>query len=289
MQVEFEAYQVYLNRLPISTHTRRNYSLRVRQYLRWLAGSVDGENALSDPVERDFAVRDYKTYLLQAGRTAHTVNATLAAIDNFYMSRGMAPSKIRRQDLPAQAPKALEADEQRRLLKAIAQCRTLRNRVLALVMLHCGLRISEVAQLNIGDVLLSIRKRELVVRCGKNAKRRIVPINSDLAEAMRQYLSSVGNVPAESPLFKSQKGNRLSVQAIDYVIRCFATQAGVDLSSHSLRHTCLTRLVRGGTDIVTVAEIAGHSRLETSRRYSLPTEQVKLEAMERLNYGAAST
>jgi integrase/recombinase XerC len=53
-----------------------------------------------------------------------------------------------------------------------------------------------------------------------------------------------------------------------------------------LRHTCITKLVRAGVDIVTVAEIAGHSRLETSRRYSMPTEAVKAAAMERLNYGS---
>ncbi|MHC4610674.1 MAG: tyrosine-type recombinase/integrase [Planctomycetota bacterium] len=47
-----------------------------------------------------------------------------------------------------------------------------------------------------------------------------------------------------------------------------------------MRHTCLTNLVRAGHDLVLVAEIAGHKRLETTRRYSLPTEQDRASAME---------
>lgn len=287
MHDELKGYLVYLNKMPISAHTRRNYFQRLRQYLEWLAGTPDGEQAITSPVERDFAVRDYKTRLLQAGRSANTVNGTLAAIDNFYIYKGIGPAKVKRLDLPAQAPRALEPDEQRRLLKAVAHCQSIRNRTIALTMLHTGLRLSEVQALNVSDVLMSARKHELVVRCGKNAKRRTVPINSDLAAAMGQYLSSLGNVSPESPLFVSQKGNRLSVQTIDYVIRQFGKEAGVEFSSHCLRHTCLTRLVREGVDIVAVAEIAGHSRLETARRYTLPSEAVKIAAMEKLNAGQA--
>jgi site-specific recombinase XerD len=283
MQAELEAYRNYLGRLPISVHTRRNYFLRVSQYLTWLAGSSDSDQDLANAFVRDLSVQQYKTGLLQAGRSAHTVNAVLAAIDNFYMFKGLGASKVKRQDIPAQAPKALEPEDHRRLLRTIAQCNSLRNRAIALIMLNCGLRISEVWGLNIADVVLSARKHELIVRCGKNSKRRTVPVNSDLAAVMREYLASVGNMGAERPLFESQKNNRLSIQAIDHIIRGFARNAAIEFSSHSLRHTCLTRLVRAGVDIVTVAEIAGHSRLETSRRYSLPSESVKIAAMENLN------
>lgn len=283
---ELEDYKCYLDRMPVSIHTRRNYLLRVRSFLEWLEHS-GVEGATIDPVERDFAVHDYKNHLLQRGSAASTLNSVLAAIDNFYIYIGMGPAKVKRQDLPSQAPRALEPEEQRRLVKVIAQSKSLRNRSIALIMLHCGLRISELAQLDVGDVILSARKRELVVRCGKGTKRRVVPINSELAEVLRDYLASAPRGP-EAPFFLSQKGNRLSVQAIDYVIRSFGRDAGIDFSSHCLRHTCLTRLVRAGVDIVTVAEIAGHSRLETSRRYSLPTAAVKIAAMEKLANGPAT-
>jgi len=56
----------------------------------------------------------------------------------------------------------------------------------------------------------------------------------------------------------------------------------LELSAHVLRHTCLTNLVRGGNDLVLVAEIAGHKRLETTRRYSLPSIEDRERAMEEL-------
>lgn len=287
--MDIEAYREYLTRLPISDHTRRNYLLRVRKYLEWLEGSPEASSAFLTAADRDFAVQDYKLFLLRSGASANTLNATLAAIDNFYLFLGLGASKVKRQDLPAQAPRALEPEEQRRLLKIIAKCESLRNKAIAMIMLSCGLRISEVAQLNVGDVLLAARKRELVVRCGKNSKRRVIPINTDLAGVLREYLFSLSICESEAPLFRSQKGNRLSVQAIDAVIRSFGRDAGVEFSSHVLRHTCLTRLLRMGTDIVTVAEIAGHARLETSRRYCLPTEAVKIAAMEKLTNGEAAS
>jgi site-specific recombinase XerD len=283
MLKELNGYDEYLDKLPISSHTRRNYRTRVRQYLEWLEDSADGSKALTDQVERDYSVQQYKLRLLQAGRSASTVNAVLSAIDNFYLYKGLGSSKVRRQDLPAKAPRALEPEELRKLLRVIAQCGSVRNKSIALVMLHCGLRISEVCALNVGDVLLSARKRELLVRCGKNAKQRTVPINTELGDVLREYIASINGAGPEQPLFKSQKGGRLSVQAVDYIVRQFGTDSGIELSSHCLRHTCLTRLIRSGVDIVTVAEIAGHARLETSRRYTLPSEAVKVAAMEKLN------
>lgn len=282
-----EDYRNYLCRLPLSVHTRRNYLLRVKRYLEWLEGSPDAARALTDATERDFAVRDYRTWLLQKGSSCNTVNAMLAAIDNFYIWSGLGPVKIKRQELPRQAPRALEPEEQRRFLKAVAGSKSARNRAIAMLMLHCGLRISEVAGLNNSDVVLTARKRELTVRCGKNSKRRVIPINKDAAEALQQYLSAHRIGEGEVPLFTSQKGTRISPPAIDHLIRQLGREAGVLLSSHRLRHVCLTRLVRAGVDVVTVAEIAGHSRLETTRRYSLPTADIMMSAVEKITYAAS--
>jgi integrase/recombinase XerC len=97
---------------------------------------------------------------------------------------------------------------------------------------------------------------------------------------MQAYL--VGPQDPQEPLFKSQRGARLSVNAIDYVVRQIARDAGVKMSAHTLRHCALSQMVRQGVDIVTVAELAGHSRLETTRRYSLPTANDKINAVEKL-------
>lgn len=66
------------------------------------------------------------------------------------------------------------------------------------------------------------------------------------------------------------------------MIRGLARDASLVISAHTLRHTGLTRLVRGGADVVLVAELAGHRRLETTRRYSLPSQADRQDAMVRL-------
>ena len=154
-------------------------------------------------------------------------------------------------------------------------------------MLHCGLRISEVSGLNVSDVVLTARKRELTVRCGKNSKRRVIPINKDASEALQEYLDRQVWHRWRSTIVYGHHGARISVQSIDHMIRQFGKDSGVELSSHSLRHTFITKLIRLGTDVVTVAELAGHSRLETTRRYSLPSQDVMIAAVEKLNYAAA--
>lgn len=284
--MSFASYCEYLSRLPLSAHTKRSYKSRIGAYLNWLSSSPEAAAALRNQVERDYAIMDYRRHLLQSGAKPATVNASLAALDNFYLFLGVGKTRIRRQDLPVAAPRALEPEELRRVLKAVSYSSP-RNRTIALILIHTGLRISELAALSVGDVFVTARKGEITVRCGKGGKHRVIPMNADLREAMCLYLTAPRQ-PHEA-LFLSQKGNRISISTVDHVIRQIARDAGVDMSAHTLRHSCLTRLIRSGADVVTVAEIAGHSRLETTRRYSLPSASVKIAAMEKLNYGSTGT
>ena len=81
-------------------------------------------------------------------------------------------------------------------------------------------------------------------------------------------------------LWLSRQGTRMSSRAIDLVIRRLAKDAGLELSAHTLRHTAVTNLIRSGADVVLVAEIAGHRRLDTTRRYSLPSAADRDAALE---------
>jgi integrase/recombinase XerC len=72
-------------------------------------------------------------------------------------------------------------------------------------------------------------------------------------------------------------------RAVDLVVRKVARAAGLELSAHVLGHTCITKLVRKGSDIVLVAELAGHRRLDTTRRYSLLSDadrQLAIDGLE---------
>jgi site-specific recombinase XerD len=87
---------------------------------------------------------------------------------------------------------------------------------------------------------------------------------------------------SDPAFFLNTSGKRLSARSIDLIIRRIGADAHLELSAHVLRHTCLTNLVRSGNDLVLVAEIAGHKRLETTRRYSLPSLEDRASAMEGL-------
>jgi site-specific recombinase XerD len=280
-------YQDWLARQPLSEHTRRTYLGRVRQYCAYLAGTpAEYGDPLCQPHARDYAVRDYKALLKTAHHAKPTsVNLTLSALDHFYQFLGLERPHVTREDLPQQAPKALEPEEQKQFLRAVERRMSPRDRALAILLFYTGLRLQECADLMVDDVRLSARKGVVIVRSGKGETYREVPLNAQTREALSAWLRERRRVFPESTdpaFFLSRQGHRLSTRSIDLAIRQLGEAAHLTLSAHTLRHTCLTTLVRQGTDLVLVAEIAGHRRLETTRRYSLPTARDREAAMERL-------
>jgi site-specific recombinase XerD len=280
-------YRRWLARQPLSVNTRRTYLGRVKQYCAYLEASAnDYGNPLSDPHARDYAIRDFKTHLKKARKAKPaSVNLTLAALDHLYLFLGLGRPNVRREDLPQEAPRALEPEAQKRFLRAVERCTSVRDRALAVLLFYTALRISECASLDTDDVALSARKGKVIVRTGKGDTSREVALNAEAREALAAWLTERRQRfpnPDESALFLNPGGRRLSIRSIDLALRRLGEAADVAVSAHTLRHSCLTNLVRLGHDLVLVAEIAGHKRLETTRRYSLPTERDREAVMESL-------
>lgn len=105
-----------------------------------------------------------------------------------------------------------------------------------------------------------------------------------MRQVLDEWLEQRKDIVAEGEqaLFVSRTGRRLSARSADRDVRLVATGAGLELSAHALRHTCLTGLVRRGNDLVMVAELAGHQKLETTRRYTLPSAADRQRAVEDL-------
>ena len=277
------AYLAWLERQPLAPATRRAYRTKVNQFATWLgATDLSFGDPLADPHARDYAVRDFKGHLKQRRYSPRTVNLALAALDNFYRFVGLGSPSVRREDLPGEAPRALDADAQRRLLRAVERRPLARDRAIATVALFAGLRLAELAALDLDDVAVSARKGKVIVRRGKGDAYREVPLNADARTSLGAWLGARQGWPGAEgqPVFLSRKGARLTVRSIDLIIRSIGSEAGLSLSAHVLRHSCLTNLVRAGSDVVLVAEIAGHRRLETTRRYSLPSAADRQAAME---------
>jgi len=279
------AYLAWLEGRPLAARSRQAYGHQVRRYLAWLGdrSPVDGD-PLVDGDARDWAVRDYKRHLKAVERwKPASVNLALAALDSFYTQLGLGRPIVRREDLPASAPRALTEEQQRRLLRMCERA-SARDRAVVVVLLYTGLRLAELVALDVDDVRISARKGLVVVRSGKGDAYREVPLNALVRQVLEEWLGERARRAGEGEraLFVGRGGRRLSKRAVDDVVRGLGEDAGVKLSAHVLRHTFLTRMVRQGSDLVLVAELAGHRRLETTRRYSLPSDVDRLLAVERL-------
>jgi site-specific recombinase XerD len=282
-RIEFERW---LERQPLAERTKREYRRNVRVFLDWLAGGEDGWDAdpLGDRLARDHAARDFRRWLkVERRAAASTVNLALASLDALYRQRGLGNPNVRREKPVRAAPRALAQDDQRLLLRACERA-SARDRALVVLMLFTALRLSEAVALDLDDVQVTARKGRVVVRSGKGDLLREVPLNPLVRQVLDEWIADrlAIAMPGEQAVFLSRAGARLSLRAADSVVRKVAGMAGLELSAHVLRHTCLTGLERRGTDLVTVAELAGHSRVETTRRYSLPSEADRQQAVDDL-------
>lgn len=243
--------------------------------------------ALSATGVRDWAARDYKRFLKTKQRLSPaSVNQALAAIDSFYRSRSLGRPDVGREQLVQAAPRSLNEDDQRRLLRSVERWPSTRDRAIVLILFYAGLRLSELASLELDDVAVTARKGMVTIRSGKGDRYREVPLNSasrtvitEWLEERLQLLDSKGSTT--EAMWVSRLGKPLSGRSIGNVVDRLADDAGLEeLSAHVLRHTFVTNLVRSGHDVVLVAELAGHRRLDTTRRYSLPSEADRAAAVQ---------
>ena len=285
----FAKYQAWLEKQPLSDHSKRAYRSRLNHFLGFLGSSDEDYKApFKDETERDYILKDYKRFLKQKHKASpNTVNAALAAADHFYQFLGLSKTKVKREDLPAEAPRALSKNEQKKLIRAAECARRAKDRAVVTLLLYTGIRISECADLNLDDIYAQGRKNRIIVRNGKGGRYREIPLNSEACEAIQAWLQErakkFDGKETDPALFINQQGSRMSTSALDLIVRKVGQDAGVELSAHRLRHTLLTALVRNGNDLVMVAEIGGHKRLETTRRYALPTRGDKEKALAELS------
>jgi integrase/recombinase XerC len=259
----------------------------VRAYLAWLRQAEADGDPLNDTAAKDWAVRDYRSYLVTvAKRATPTVNKHLAALQDFYVWRGLGqPQGVKRHQVPRHAPKALDPRAKLRYLRAVEAWPSARDRAIALLPLYAGTRIAEIATLDVADVQLSARKGELHL-VGKGEKTRTVPVHAKLREAVTAWLADRPSKPGadSAALFTSARATRMTTDAIADVITAITAAAGLSdhVTSHVLRHTFGTELTRSGVDIVTVAELMGHASLETTRLYTRPSADDMQRAVDLL-------
>ena len=263
-----------------SVHTIRAYTRDLRLFAQWSA-TTNGKSLTPEAIT-PIDVRQYRSYLLTVkGSKPATVNRKLASLSAFCdwareariivanPVQGMAQVEEVRP-----APKWLDKKGQYALLRAVQERGRVRDVALITMMLHTGLRVSEVAKLRMSDLSISPRKGTLTVHGGKGGKFRQVPLNADARKALQAYLGERPEVGDGDFLFLGQRGGALKPPGIYHLIRRYAYDVRLEeVTPHTLRHTFGKNLVDAGVSLNRVAQLLGHESVDTTRIYTTPSEQ----------------
>jgi integrase/recombinase XerC len=186
-------------------------------------------------------------------------------------------------------PIYLPVDDMFRLLDLPDRDSPLGLRDLAIMetLYSCGLRVGELAGLDLDDVKFD---RRLVSVIGKGNRERVVPVGRTALRALRRYLDATGGLrkrvwggEESGPLFMNHRGGRLTTRSVARVIKKYVRACGLtsDISPHALRHTFATHLLEGGADLRSVQELLGHASLSTTQRYTHVTLDRLMEVYDK--------
>lgn len=184
-------------------------------------------------------------------------------------------------------PKYLSLEESRRLLKIYENSTDeveIRDNAMLHLFLNCGLRLSEIKNLNIKDISLTDNKFTII---GKGNKERTNYLNLKTKEALMKYLKirdnfSKNNKNDDKTLFLTCYGYRISQFTINKIVKRAYRKANLDdkvYTVHTLRHTCATILYRAGVNIKTIQELLGHVQIDTTEIYTHLNDQEVKEVM----------
>jgi integrase/recombinase XerC len=143
----------------------------------------------------------------------------------------------------------------------------LRDRAILEMLYSCGLRVSELTGLAIGDLDLS---GGMVRVLGKGSKERILPVGSRAIEAVRGYLQGRGELGGSGPLFLNTRGQRINRRSVARIVDAHVLRIAAfkRISPHILRHTFATHMLEGGADLRAIQELLGHASLSTTQKYT---------------------
>eukprot|EP01037_Dinobryon_pediforme_P018856 gene18856-19179_t len=185
-----------------------------------------------------------------------------------------------------QAPVLSDRDRQRVLQHVARSTYALRNRCMMQLSWLAGMRVGEIAALNVGDVIGrdgEVRAEiQLKPSQTKGSKARTVLLNSQLRGEIAAYVRTMGRTGDPSqPLITSKTGKRFSANGLCQVMLHLYDAAGLDrATSHSGRRTFITTLAHKGVNVRVLAALAGHSSIATTQRYIDLNENVMRAAVE---------
>ena len=271
----------------LSQNTLDSYRSDLEQFSSWLE-----KNNLSYIKTSKKEILSYLSFLFQKGLGSKTVARKLSSLKSFFrylVFKSIIPndpsSEVETPKLLKSIPKSISEKEVEALLAAPDEKTDigLRDKTMIETLYSCGLRISELTNLE----LLNLNLRQGVIRViGKGQKERLVPMGDQLIGLLKLYISSsrkkLLNKRHSDFLFLSTRGQRMTRQSFWHRIKHYCLASGFEpdkISPHVLRHAFATHLLNNGADLRVVQLLLGHSDLNTTQIYT----EVARQRLKRLH------
>jgi len=285
------AYERHLhNEADLRPVTVRNYLSDLRLFMAWCERTWSEGREKHEPFTPERVatptVTRYRDYLQnELGRKPATINRYLVSLKRYFdwatgkdlVTRDPA-RVVKLVPQTPQPPRHLTDKEEADLMAAVNVGAKLRDRALIILMLHTGLRVSEVCRLKWEDTVIGLRSGRAKVR-GKGNKYREVPLNATVRQALQEYREEL-ETEGEHVFVSQRTGTRLTPRGVGFIVKKYAGQAGMpDVSPHALRHRFGYRLAEK-VPIHRLAQIMGHNSLDTTMIYIRGTQSDLQQAVE---------
>jgi integrase/recombinase XerD len=219
---------------------------------------------------------EYISLLSKEGRKPATIARKISSLKQFFAylaENGIIPANpfaaFSAPKISRYHPHYLSPDEIRKIIETIDTSTTtgIRDRAMIELLYGCGLRISELLNLQLKDIEF---EAGFVRVTGKGNKQRLVPMGQFAAESIKGWLKSKASSHDSKILFTSKLGERFSRPGLWKIIRRRVLEAGITkpVTPHTFRHSFATHLLEGGADLRVVQEMLGHADISTTQIYT---------------------
>lgn len=240
----------------LSKATIRSYCSQISLVSRTLKKDID----LIDENDLRTLIVKGKARNLSSSTQMSIINAFKAYFKEIH-NRKFNHEILPRPKVEQKQPDILSTEEFQSILDSVTN---LKHRTIICLMYSVGLRVSEVINIKIKDI--DSKNNKINIRNAKGKIDRVVMLDQSVLELMRKYWDTY---KTKEYLIEGAKGDVYSAKSIQQIVQTAVKKLGINkkISSHSLRHSCFTQLIKNGTDLRTVQKLAGHKNINTTANY----------------------
>lgn len=287
-----EEFKNHLLEKEKSVNTIKSYALDINHFLQWIELRIEPPYMISSLTSID--LKDYVSQLKSDSSLAPTtINRKVVSLirwseflvnvgsTNINLAAGIKLKKVQKQNnirwlTRREVGKLLhtvELTKQQNFKKGIL------HQTIIYLAVNLGLRVKEICNIKISDI---DTERGILEVNGKGNKHRTIPLTENTREIIDIWLRERDR--ESQYLLVSSKSNRMSTRAVQHIFKNYSNQLGIQITPHTLRHTYCKQLAEAGVSIQSIAELAGHSSVETTRVYVTPSIRELQEAMKKVEF-----